>query len=213
MAATIPAREENSMKLYYAPRTRAARPRWMLEEIGAPYELVRLDLAKGDHKKPEYLKIHPHGAVPALSDGEVTLFESAAICAYLADKFPDRHLAPPLGTPARAHYYQWLIYSMATAEPPVLKVFLNTVMLAEAQRSAAAAEEGRAQWAEVARVLDGALDGKSFLLGEQLSAADVMIGSISGWAASMKLLEGFPRLKQYVARLTSRPAFRRANAD
>jgi len=213
MPVAIAAGEEDSMKLYYAPRSRAARPRWMLEEIGAPYELVRLDLSKGDHKKPEYLKIHPHGAVPALSDGDVTLFESAAICAYLADKFPDRDLAPPLGNPARGVYYQWLVYSMATAEPPVLKVFLNTVMLPEAKRSAAAAEEGRAQWAEVSRVLEGALDGQSFLLGEQFSAADVMIGSITGWAGSMKLLEGFPRLKEYVARLTSRPAFRRANAD
>jgi len=201
------------MKLYYAPRSRSARPRWMLEEIGAPYELVRLDLAKGEQKKPEYLKIHPHGAVPALSDDEVTLFESAAICAYLADKFPDKHLAPPLGGPARGYYYQWLIYSMATAEPAVLKVFLNTVMLPEAKRSVAAADEGRAQWAAVARVLESALEGKSFLLGEQFSAADVMIGSIAGWASSMKLLEGFPQLQKYVARLTSRPAFRRANAD
>jgi glutathione S-transferase len=201
------------MKLYYAPRSRSARPRWMLEEIGAPYDLVRLDLAKGEQKKPEYLKIHPHGAVPALSDGEVTLFESAAICAYLADKFPDKHLAPPLGSPARGYYYQWLIYSMATAEPGVLKVFLNTVMLPEAKRSVAAADEGRAQWAAVARVLESALEGKSFLLGEQFSAVDVMIGSIAGWASSMKLLEGFPQLQKYVARLTSRPAFRRANAD
>lgn len=201
------------MKLYYSPRSRSARPRWMLEEIGAPYELVRLDLAKGEQKKPEYLKIHPHGAVPALSDDEVTLFESAAICAYLADKFPDKHLAPPLGNPARGYYYQWLIYSMATAEPAVLKVFLNTVMLPEAKRSVAAADEGRVQWAAVARVLESALEGKSFLLGEQFSAADVMIGSIAGWANSMKLLEGFPQLQKYVARLTSRPAFRRANAD
>src|SRR5947208_1981825 len=72
------------MKLYYAPQTRATRPRWMLEEIGAPYELVRLQLSKGEHKQPEHLKIHPHGAVPAFSDDEVTMFESAAICAYLA---------------------------------------------------------------------------------------------------------------------------------
>ena len=94
------------MKLYYAPQTRATRPRWMLEEIGAPYELVRLQLSKGEHKQPEYLKIHPHGAVPAYSDGEVTMFESAAICAYLADKFPDKRLAPPLGSPQRGLYYQ-----------------------------------------------------------------------------------------------------------
>ena len=201
------------MKLYYAPQTRATRPRWMLEEIGAPYELVRLQLSKGEHKRPEYLKIHPHGAVPAYSDGEVTMFESAAICAYLADKFPDKRLAPPVGSAERGLYYQWLVYSMATMEPPVLKVFLNTRMLAEEKRSPAVAEEGRAQWKDVARVLQQAVEGKAFLLGEQFTAADVMVGSILGWAGFMGLLDGFPGLQTYVERLTSRPAFKRATAD
>jgi glutathione S-transferase len=201
------------MKLYYAPQTRATRPRWMLEEIGAPYELVRLQLSKGEHKQPEYLKIHPHGAVPAYSDGEVTMFESAAICAYLADKFPDKRLAPPVGSAERGPYYQWLVYSMATMEPPVLKVFLNTRMLAEEKRSPAVAEEGRAQWKDVARVVEQAVEGKAFLLGEQFTAADVMVGSILGWSGFMGLLDGFPGLQAYVGRLTSRPAFKRANAD
>ena len=197
------------MKLYYAPQTRATRPRWMLEEIGAPYELVRLQLSKGEHKQPEHLKIHPHGAVPAFSDDEVTMFESAAICAYLADKFPDKRLAPPVGSPQRGPYYQWLVYSMATMEPPVLKVFLNTRMLAEEKRSPAVAEE----WKDVARVVQQAVEGKAFLLGEQFTAADVMVGSILGWSGFMGLLEGFPGLQAYVGRLTSRPAFKRANAD
>src|SRR6266542_3578948 len=88
-ARSLEAKGEISMKLYYAPRSRATRARWMLEEIGAPYELARIDLSKGEQKKADYLKIHPHGVVPALSDGDVTIFESAAICAYLADKFPE----------------------------------------------------------------------------------------------------------------------------
>ena len=201
------------MKLYCAPQTRATRPRWMLEEIGAPYELVRLQLSKGEHKRPEYLKIHPHGAVPAYSDGEVTMFESAAICAYLADKFPDKRLAPPVGSAERGLYYQWLVYSMATMEPPVLKVFLNTRMLPEAQRSAAVAEEGRKQWTDVARALEQSLAGKSFLLGERFTAADVMIGSILGWSRVMALLDGHRGLQEYTARVTGRPAFGRANAD
>ncbi len=201
------------MKLYYAPRTRAVRPRWMLEEIGVPYELVRLDLSKGEHKTPQYLKVHPHGAVPAFSDGEVTIIESAAICAYLADKFPEKRLAPPPGSSARGAYYQWLVYAMATAEPPVVKIFLNTIMLPEAKRSAAAAEEGRAQWADVARVIERGLDGKTFLLGDELTAADVVIGSLVGWVSGMGLLEGFAGLQKYTARLSSRPAYQRAIAD
>src|SRR5207249_4447394 len=141
-------------------RSRATRARWMLEEVGVRYELARIDLSKGEQKKPDYLKIHPHGVVPALSDGDVTIFESAAaICAYLADKFPEKRLAPPVGSAARGPYYQWLVYSKATAEPPVVKVFLNTVMLPEPKRSAAAAEEGRAQWAGVARVIGRAVAG------------------------------------------------------
>ena len=201
------------MKLYYTPQTRAGRPRWLLEEIGEPYELVRLDMAKGDHKAPDYLKVHPHGAVPAFVDGDLALFESAAICAYLADKFPHQHLAPPLESKARGLYYQWMIYSMATLEPPVLQVFLNTVMLPEGQRSAAAVEEGKTKFAEVARVLNQALTGKSFLLGEQFSAADVMIGSTLIWAKFMGLTGGFPEIEAYMERLSARPAFQRASAD
>ncbi len=201
------------MKLYYAPQTRAVRPRWLLEEIGAPYTLVRLDMSKGEHKMPEYVKIHPHGAVPALVDGDVTMFESAAICAYLADKFPEKRLAPPVGSPARASYYQWIIYSMATLEPPVLQVLSHMVMLPEAERSAAAAEEGRAKFGQIAAVLTQALEGKSFLLGEQFSAADVMIGSTLVWGQMLGLLNDYPVLAAYVGRLASRPAFQRAQAD
>jgi len=201
------------MKLYYAPQTRAVRPRWLLEEIGAPYTLVRLDMSKGEHKTPEYVKIHPHGAVPALVDGKVTMFESAAICAYLADKFPEKRLAPPVGSPARAPYYQWIIYSMATLEPPVLQVFSHTVMLPEAERSAAAAEEGRAKFGQIAPVLTQGLEGKSFLLGEQFSAADVMVGSTLIWGQMLGLLNEYPVLAEYVGRLAGRPAFQRAQAD
>ena len=201
------------MKLYHSPRSRSVRPRWLLEEIGAPYELVLTDLSKGDQKKPEYVKIHPHGAVPALVDGDLALFESAAICMYLADKFPEKRLAPPVGTPARGLYYQWIVYSMATLEPPVLQVFLHTVMLPEGQRSAATAEEGRTKFAEVARVLTQALTGKTFLLGEQISAADVMMGSTLAWSQFMGLLNGHPVLEAYVKRLSERPAYQRAQAD
>lgn len=200
------------MQLYYAPQTRAGRPRWLLEEIGAPYELIPVDLAKGEHKSPAHLKIHPHGAVPAFRDGDLTMFESAAICAYLADKFPDRGFAPPPGTPARGLYYQWMFYAMATLEPPVLQVFLHTRMLPEGQRLPALAEQGRTRFAETARVLGATLDGKSFLLGEQFSAADVMIGATSIWAGAMGLLAEHPTLIAYCERLQARPAYQRSRA-
>jgi len=200
------------MKLYYAPQTRAGRPRWLLEELGVPYEIVPVDLAQGEHKKPEYMKIHPHGAVPALADGDLVLFESAAICMYLADKYPEKKLAPAVGTPARGLYYQWMIYTMATLEPPVVQIFLNTVMLPEAERSAAAVEKGKTQFAEVARVLSNALATRPYILGEQFSAADVMIGGMLGWASMMGLLSDQPTLHAYVKRVTDRPAFQRARS-
>jgi len=201
------------MKLYYCPMTRATRPRWLLEEIGSPYELVRVDLGKGEQKRPEYQKIHPHGRVPALVDGDVTLFESSAICMYLADKFPEKKLAPAPGTPARGLYYQWMVYSLATAEPPVLKVFMNTVRRPEPERNPAEAEAGRTEFREVAALLTRVLDGRPFLLGEQFSAADVMVGSIVGWARGLKLVEDYPTLKDYSRRLVERPAYKRATAD
>ncbi|MEA2626429.1 MAG: glutathione S-transferase, partial [Candidatus Binatota bacterium] len=171
------------------------------------------DLSKGEHKRPDYLKIHPHGAVPALVDGDVTMFESAAICAYLADKYPEKRLAPPAGSSARGPYYQWIVYSMATLEPPVLQVFLNTMMLSEDKRSPAAADEGRNKFGEVREVLERALDGKRYLVGDGLTAADVMVGSILDWSRAMKLLDGSPNLEAYVKRLAERPAFQKARAD
>jgi glutathione S-transferase len=201
------------MKLYYAPQTRAGRVRWLLEEVGAPYDLVRIDLSKGEQKNPDYLKVHPHGRVPTLVDGDVTIFESAAICAYLADKFQEWNFAPPIGTAERALYYQWMFYTMATLEPPIMQIFLNTIMLPEEQRSAAAAEQGRSGFAACAEILEQALKGREFIVGPHFTAADVMVGSTLAWASMMGLFSGYPVLQEYVKRLTQRPAFQRSHAD
>jgi glutathione S-transferase len=200
------------MKLYHAPQTRSVRPRWLLEEMGVPYELVKLDMSKGEHKTPAYLKIHPHGALPALLDGDLAMIESGAICSYLADKFPDKQMAPPLGTPARGRYEQWMFYTMATLEPPIVQLFMHTIMLPEAQRSAQVVEESRTAYAACARVLSDALAGRTYLLGEQFTAADVMVGSTLAWAQMMGLTNDWPELAAYVQRLATRPAFQHAQA-
>jgi glutathione S-transferase len=211
MPAVHPASaKENAMKLYYAPQTRAGRPRWLLEEIGAPYEIVPVDLSKGEHKTAAHLKIHPHGAVPAFSDGDLTMFESAAICAYLADRFPEKGFAPAVGTAARGLYYQWMFYAMVTLEPPVLQVFLHTRMLPEAERVPAMAEQGRTKFGGVARVLAPALTDKPFILGAQFSAADVMLGATLIWAGGIGLLAEHPELVKYCERLQERPAYKRS---
>lgn len=200
------------MKLYHVPQSRSGRPRWMLEELEVPYDLELRSTSDGSLKTPEYLAINPNGTVPTLVDGGTALYESAALCLYLADKYADKGLAPAIGSKDRGLYYQWVLYAMTTLEPPILQVFLHAVHLPEAERNAKVAEEGREKFKEVAAVLARALDGRPFLLGERFTAADVMIGSTLVWAGMLGLLEGFPALQEYVQRLMQRPAFQRAQS-
>jgi len=179
------------MKLYFAPQTRAIRPLIMLEELAVPYEIVLIDFKGGEHKGAEYRKIHPHGQLPALQDGALTMFESAAICAYLADKFPDRQMAPPLGTIERGMYYQWMVYSIAALDALALD---------------------RERMKESFLVLDRVLADREFILGgDKITAADVMIGSGVIWVdARHQLLNDFPSLNAYAERMLARPSFQRA---
>jgi glutathione S-transferase len=200
--------------LYYSPQSRAIRPRWMLEEIGAPYQLERLNLQAGDQKRPAYLKINPNGTVPAIVDGDLVLFESAAICQYLADKHPEARLAPSLGSPDRARYYQWIHFAMSGLEPPAVNVFLHTMGKPEADRLPAVVEESRRQLAAALRVTEAAVAGRSFIVGDRLTTADVMIGSTLAWAQMMGLIGAdLPATTAYLTGLGARPAFQRTMAD
>ncbi len=200
------------LKLYFAPRTRATRARWLLEEAGAPHELVPVDLAAGENRTPAYRALHPLGKVPVLSDGEVTIYETAAILATIADRFPEARLAPPVSSPQRALYYQWIAFAVGEMEAPIGAVMRHSARLPEAQRLPAAAAEGRARFDAVAAALESALAGRDYLLGE-FSAADVMVGGHLIWARKYGLLEGRPVLEAYCARLSARPAYRRANQE
>jgi len=202
------------LKLYHSNQSRSVRPRWLLEELGVPYEVVRLDLHALEQKKPEYLKINPNGAVPALTDGDLALFESGAIVQYLADKFPEQRMAPPVGTPARGLYYQWVHYAMSGLEPPILAIFLHTVLRPEAQRVPMLVTEARQQLSGALGVVEQALAGRPFILGKDFTAADVMVGSMLGWARMMSIIgDELKNVSDYVTRLSARPAFARATAD
>src|SRR5262249_54734063 len=142
---------------------------------GVPYETVHMNLEAGDQKKPEFLKINPNGAVPALVDGDVMLFESAAICQYLADRFPEKRLAPPVGTSARGYYYQWIHFAMSTLEPPLLMIFLHTMMKPEGERLPQLVGPAREQLRAALGVLEQALCGRAFLVGDEFTTADVMV--------------------------------------
>ena len=193
--------------LYYCPQTRAERPRWMLEELQVPYELKRVDISKGEHKQVEYLKIHPHGVLPALKEDDRVILESAAICTYLADKFPEKNLAPILQ--ARAAYYQWLFYAVATLEPPIMQTHLHTHLLPEIKRNPKRIVQAKQGFNICASVLSNALVDRQFLLDEQFTTADLLIGANLIFARYLNMLDDFPILQAYVKHLTARPAYRR----
>lgn len=202
------------MKLYHAPQSRSGRPRWMLEELGVPYEVERLSLQALDQKKPEYLKLNPNGAVPTLTDGDLVLWESGAIVQYLADKYPEKNLAPKVGTPERGKYYQWVHYAMSGLEPPAVTIFQHTVFLPEDQRVPQLVETAREQLAAAVKVVDDALAGRDYILGPTFTAADVMVGSTLVWCQMMGMVgTDRPNVQAYLGRLASREALQRANAD
>lgn len=201
------------MQLYFAPRTRAVRPRWLLEELGVPYELVRLDLARQEHRTPEYLAVHPLGELPALVDGGVTLLESLAICLHLADMFPEKHLAPPPGSAERGAYYGWMAFAELSLDPVVMALYRHLQQPAETKAQAHADEAlatHRARLGVVLDVIQAGLGGREFLVGGAFSAADVVMASILHLAHTLALLDGHPGLLEYTRRHSQRPAVRRA---
>ena len=193
------------MKLYFTPRTRAIRPRWLLEELGVPYELVRLDPAKQENRAPSYLALQPDfGDVPALVEGDVTLFESSAICLYLADRFPEKQLAPPVGSADRGYYYQWLLFAEVSIEPEV-KAFLEHSRLSEEENGPGPPAGGtfapkhRAHGSRTCcRSSERGLGGGEHLVGGRFTAADLVMASILHLAHTLHLIDGHPRLFEYV---------------
>ncbi len=201
------------MKLYYVPQTRSNRPRWLLEELGVPYELVRLDVAAKENRRADYLALNPLGHVPTLVDGGVVVYETLAICLYLADKFYERGLAPPFESPERGPYLQWSVFAVVSAEKAVEQVYEHSVWLPEEDRQPRAADQARAKLREVADAVQQALGEREYLVGDRFTTADLMMGSVLSWGRVLGLLAEHPRLEAYATRLSARPAAKRARAD
>jgi glutathione S-transferase len=191
------------MKLYWSPRTRSFSALWLMEETGQAYERVLTDISTGAQKTPEYLAINPMGKVPALQDGDATLAEAAAICAYVAERHPEAKLAPPVGDPLRAKYLYWLFFAPSCIEPAMVQVATKVEMPSVA-----------AGWGEASRVfdvLDKALEKGPWLLGETFSAADIIVGSGLNFAVKLfKMVPSRPSFDRYIERCSARPAFQRA---
>jgi glutathione S-transferase len=198
----------DEITFYYNPRSRAQMVRWMLEEVGAPYRLVTLDFEKNEHKSPEFLAINPMGKLPTIVHRGTVVTETAAIIAYLADIFPQAGLAPPPGDSARGAYYRWLFFGAGCFEPALLDKMLQRP---EPKSKAAV---GWGSYQEVVAALKTALTPGPYLLGEQFTAADVYVGSEISWAMMFGApgLKGDPVFDEYVARITARPAYTKAQA-
>ena len=187
---------------YTNPMSRGRVARWMLEEVGAPYETKVLDYASS-MKAPEYLAINPMGKVPAIVHKGRTVTETAAICAYLADAFPDAELAPALDD--RADYYRWLFFTAGPVEAAFSNKAAGFIPDADKQRMF-----GYGNFDLAVDTLEVAVNGKEFVAGNRFSAADVYVGSMLAFMTGFKLLEPRPTFSAYVERLEQRPAWKRA---
>ena len=196
--------------LHYTPSTRAIRPRWLLEELDVSYQLKTLDLFAGKGNTPEYKAIHPLGYVPALEiNGQIQL-ESGAMCQWLADHFIAAGLAPTPGDPPRIKYQQWMYFTPGTLEPPAWLILMHSRVLPEEQRVDSIIPWASERYQGILEVVNDALDGRSYLVDDSFTAADIMTGSTLMWVP--ETLENFPDLQAYVERLQQRDAFKRASA-
>jgi glutathione S-transferase len=190
------------LEFYTNPMSRGQIVRWMLEEVGEPYETHILDY-KSTMKEAEYLAINPMGKVPAIRHDGVVVTEVAAICAYLADVFPAAGLAPPVNR--RGDYYRWLFFSAG----PVEAAFSNKAAGFEVPPERRAMF-GYGTFELAIDTLEKALTGKTFVASDRFSAADLYVGTQLGFMLQFGLLEPRPAFSDYVARVTDRPAYVRA---
>ena len=191
--------------LYHAPRSRASRFIFLLEELGAPYELAEVTIRRGDGSGAlDSHNPHPHGKVPAIRDGETVVYESAAIALYLTDKFPQAGIGPLIGDPKRGAYLTWLAYYAGVMEPAWMSAFMKTDV-----------PRGTAGWVktdEVMELVNATLSKGPYILGEKFSAADVLIATTFKLFMGSPLLPKTELLEAYVNRVTERPAYARGLA-
>lgn len=195
----------DTLIFYTNPMSRGRIIRWMLEEVGQPYQTVVLDYAS-TMKGAEYLKINPMGKVPAIKHGDTIVTECAAICAYLADAFPQANLAPAAGSKERGPYYRWLFYAAGPVEAMTSNHAMGWVAPPDKQRMF-----GYGSREAVLDTLEQAVTGQEYLVGNRFSAADLYLGAHIGWGMQFGTLEKRPAFETYFARLAARPAAKRAN--
>lgn len=194
----------DELVLYTNPQSRGRIARWMLEEVSQPYQTELLDY-RSTMKQPEFLAINPMGKVPALKHGDTVVTEAAAICAYLADAFPDAGLAPPPGDRHRAPYYRWMFFAAGPFEAAVSNRALGFVVPDDRKMMI-----GYGSYEQVLNALERAIAAEPYIAGDRFTAADVYVGSQIGFGLMFGTVEKRPAFEQYWARIASRPAAVRA---
>lgn len=207
------------IQLHYYPSTAAMVPHILLEELGAPYQKVLVDRTAGAHKDPAYLKLNPNGLIPVLTDGELVLYETAAIVLHLCDTHPEPRLAPPLATLERAHFYKWLVWCTNTLQATLIVYFYPDRWMDEGNVDGMAQLKSHAQ-RRVAGLLDQldaelARRGGPWFAGEHYSALDPYVFTLCRWTRNFSAAPARerPHLGPYLQRMLARPAVQRVIAS
>ncbi|MBY4721914.1 MULTISPECIES: glutathione S-transferase family protein [Burkholderia] len=200
------------MKLYGFAGTRSQRALWGLKELDADFEFISVNLLRGEHKRPEFLRLNPAGKVPVLVDGDLVIPESAAIVLYLADKYPEKALLP-VDPALRAEAYRWVMFAVTELEQPLWRITRHSFIYPPEKRSPADIELAREDFRTMAAILDKHLEGREFIVGDTLTVADCVTAYLIDWAGECNLIESFPQLRAYLERLYARPKAPQRIAD
>lgn len=200
------------MKLYGFGPTRSLRALWGLKELDVDFEFEVVNLPAGAHRQPEFLRLNPAGKVPVLVDGDLVIPESAAIVLYLAEKYPQKKLLPA-DLKARAQVYRWIMFAMTELEVPLWRITRHTALLPQEKRSPQDVALAREDFARMAAVLEQHMEGRTFIVGDAITAADCVTAYLIDWANEQDLIGDKPNLRAYLERMYGRPSAPQRIAD
>lgn len=192
------------MRLYEFAPTRSIRVRWTLQELGVDFESETVNLAAGEHRRPEFLKLNPAGKVPVLVDDDFVLTESVAIMLYLAEKYTDKGLLPT-DLKQKAQVNRWLLFAATELEQPLWRIARHMMLYPEHLRLPAEISLARKDFTDMAAVMEDRMQGRKFVVGDTLTVADLMAAHTLDWANEVQLLDNFPQLIAYMQRMYDRP--------
>ncbi len=197
------------IRLYHSPLMRSVRIYWLLEELGIPYQLETIEFGK--LQSPAYRRTHPMGKVPAIRDGDLTMFESGAILEYILERYGNGRLEAARGSADRGTFLQWIHFAEASAFPPIADVAAHSFFRPEADRIPAVVEDGKARATIILAMIEEWLANRQYLMGAEFTAADIMMGITMLGAKWYDLLtDAHPSSLAYVQRLEDRPALQKA---